>query len=327
MSLSKLLVTGGEGLLGSAVIDAARDHYNCVSTDVKSGDSQGQFVALDLCNYEAVRTVMNSVRPRYVVHCGAISHPLRASRDPVETIGLNTVATANLLDIAHRIGVDGFVFISSAAVYEGICGLELVNESAALAPRSIYAASKVAAEAIVQGYVGAFHFPAVILRPCSIYGAKRRTFSAPSFLVASALDGVNSELVDGGYGLDFVHVEDAARAVLLALGAQEATGKTFNIATGVQVTYPLLAASVRRIIPGAQIFISAGDADLGPEPRLDVSRARMDLGFTCKFGLDEGLAELVDSFISAPYLKGIARLGALNSGCKPFNLTGPLKAV
>lgn len=310
MTAGRLLITGSCGLIGHAVVEAARNRFSCISSDVRQGDDGDGFVELDLCDGRAVIAAVEFMRPSYVVHSAAISHAGLAEADPLRAIEINTGGTANLLEAVRRVGVKRFVFISSAVVYESYADAELVDEGARLEPRSIYGASKIAAEALVHAYEKSFDLPAVILRPCSVYGPRRQTYSVPGYLVASALDGVPANVTDAGHALDFMHVDDVVGAVLLALEIDAALGKVYNIATGIRSSYSEIAAIVCRIIPQARIVLLEGKADLGAEPSLDVERARRELGFTCRLDIEAGLAALALSLSTNPEHKRLAREAA-----------------
>src|SRR5262249_47506026 len=148
----------------------------------------------------------------------------------------------------------------------------ILNEHSALRPDSIYAASKAAAEMLAVGYHSVFGLEVVILRPVSVYGPRRRTSSLVSYLVANALEGHASRVEDGGESLDLVHVDDVARACLLALDSNSAVGHAYTIGTGQPVTSADIVAHVRDMLPECQIDeVREPAAAAATEGRFDVT--------------------------------------------------------
>lgn len=199
------------------------------------------------------------------------------------------------------------MFVSSAAVYGGAPADVVLDEGSPLRPDSIYGASKAAAEMLVTGYHAHFGLETVILRPVSIYGPRRRTFSLPSYLVANALDDLPSRIRGGSQTLDLINVEDVAWAIALALNTTIGVGRTYTIATGAQATFKQIADATRRLLPASRIEIEPGPGELGPEGRYRVDAAEHDLGFRADCDLEQGLRQMIEGLRQRADLRAHAR--------------------
>lgn len=160
----------------------------------------------------------------------------------------------------------------------------------------------------MTGYHARYGLKTVILRPVSIYGPRRRTFSVPSYLVANALDDLPSRIRGGGsQALDLINVADVARAVTLALDTTIGVGRTYTIATGAQTTYEQIAHATRRLLPDSRIEIEPGTDEPGTEGRYRVDAAQHDLGFRADCDLEQGLRQLIEELRQRADLRAHAR--------------------
>ena len=177
---SSVLVTGGAGFIGSAFVRLLAEQGVPVavldkltySGDLKRLEGTGgrfRFYKTDICNKRAAGAVFASERPDTVVHFAAESHVDRSIKDAAPFIETNIKGTQVLLDVSRKYSVNRFVFISSDEVYGEIADGKF-KEDFPLKPNSPYAASKAAADLLVQAYVRTNKFPAIIVRPSNTYG-------------------------------------------------------------------------------------------------------------------------------------------------------------
>jgi UDP-glucose 4-epimerase len=175
-----------------------------------------------------------------------------------------------------------------------------IHEDSAFAPRHPYAASKVAAEFAVRDYSLHFGVRSIILRPTLVVGEGSKELHAVGDFVQKALLGEEIVLFGGGeHARDFVHPEDVATAMVLAVErlfqTAESTWESFNISNGDALSMKQLAERVIRLV-------GSGRLRLGPPSNQSFSlytttdRAQHDLGFEAHIGIDAMIQRLIHHF-------------------------------
>ncbi len=163
-------------------------------------------------------------------------------------------------------------------------------------PVGIYGASKAAAELIVSSYREDYGIDAVSLRLCWIYGPQRVTDCVVRDMLTSAISGRPFALPYGQrFPRQYLHVDDAARALLRAATTKTTPSGIYNIAGGHLTTLGEVGRIVTDLIPGAQISVADGD-DPGDvrQGLFDISAAQRDLDFHPTTGLREGVASYAE---------------------------------
>jgi UDP-glucuronate 4-epimerase len=310
MTKRRVFLTGSSGLLGHAVIAAATGRHEFVGHDTRPADDsipEAEYLVGDLLDASGLVEAMCLHEVTDIVHAGAISHPSLLADQPLGIVGTNVVGTANVLEAARRAGARRMVFISSGAVYGSSSSDREMNEASPLKPDGIYGATKAAGEMLVRGFGARFGLDFVILRPASIYGPRRRTFSMPGYLLACAIDGVCACVRGGDQALDFIYVDDVANAIMLALETEIGVGHSYNIATGVKHTGAEIAQMVRELVPGSRVETVPGLSDLPPEGRYSTARAKRGLGFEAAYDVRQGMSMLNLELQGRPDLRAAAR--------------------
>jgi dTDP-glucose 4,6-dehydratase len=254
----KLLVTGGAGFIGSAVIREALRHtaHDIVNLDCLTyagnldslagvvADPAGRseryaFVEVDTRDRPALERVFALHRPDAVMHLAAESHVDRSIDRPLTFVDTNVVGTATLLEVTRAhwqalsdAGKAAFRFhqVTTDEVYGDLGeGGGAFVETTAYAPNSPYAASKAAADHLVRAWHRTYALP-VLLSACSNnYGPCQFPEKFIPHLILSALAGRALPIYgDGRQVRDWVHVEDHARALLTVL-ERGRVGETYNI--------------------------------------------------------------------------------------------------
>jgi UDP-glucose 4-epimerase len=218
-------------------------------------------------------------------------------REPQETLAINTVGTANVLDAARQEGLRRCVLASTCAVYGDLPGRK--DESSPVQPLSPYASSKLLAEQWAQLYTTAYGLDTVILRYFNVYGPRQRADSPYSGVLARWCAAVQAGeqctvFGDGSQTRDFVSVHDVAAANLLALTSPAMQpGAIYTVATGCSVTLndilAALDAAAGRTIPRSYAPPRAGDIlhSSGSSTRLQAC------GWQPQVTLAQGIAELL----------------------------------
>lgn len=302
------LVTGGAGFIGSHLVEAlvARGERVRVLDNFSTGrwenlsavQDQIEVIAGDIRDPQAVRRAMEGIQ--VVAHLAARVSVAASLEDPQETMEVNTKGTLNLLEAARWSGIHRFLFASSAAVYGDHSQLPL-QEDLPPRPRSPYAASKVAGEALCHAYWAAYGLPAVILRFFNIYGPRQDPQSPYSGVISIFVGRMRQGLPpmvygDGRQTRDFVYVEDVVGALLRAGEQDGASGAVLNIARGEETSVLRLVALIHQALGTAiePIFAPARPGEVRRSAG-DPRRAQVVLGWQPTVALDEGLSRLIGS--------------------------------
>jgi UDP-glucose 4-epimerase len=250
--MTRYLITGGAGFIGSHLVDAIVEH-NLGQVTLVDNLNRGslsnishhqnnpavKFVDADIRHIEKIRSCFRGID--IVFHLAAQSNVMGASLDASYSVETNVVGTVNVLQSAYDAGVSRVVFASSREVY-GEPSHMPVSESCQLAPKNLYGASKAAGEM----YCGAFVSRGLdvrILRFANVYGSRDRERVIPLWL-QRAKAGIELEVYGGSQTIDFVWIGAATDALLRASEVSRLPAPV-NIASG-QGT-PILSLA-RRIL-------------------------------------------------------------------------------
>src|SRR5258705_3289368 len=170
-----VLVTGGAGMIGMSLREALTEKGHMVTAiDVTEfGRDDPGLEIMSITDSAALADLFARKAFDAVIHCGAISGPMMAQGEPMKIVEVNIDGTALLLDLARRHGLRRFVFCSSISVY-GNVGKTVITEDTPPRPTSVYGASKVAGEQLVQAFTAEYGLSGVSLRIGRVYGPYRR---------------------------------------------------------------------------------------------------------------------------------------------------------
>jgi len=246
--MSKILVTGGCGFIGSHLVDALLTAGDAVivlddlstgkTGNIPLGHKNLSFVQGSITDARTVDDVV--IEAEQVVHLAAVSSVRASIESPKQTHAVNFDGTLNLLDAAVRHGVNRVVFASSAAVYGNPSSLP-ISEDECPGPLTPYAVDKLSCECYLAFYRQHFGLDSLIFRFFNVYGP-RQDASSPysgviSLFVNHALKGEAVTVFgDGEQTRDFIYVGDVARIILRALGIEEIDGGIFNLGSGTQTS-------------------------------------------------------------------------------------------
>lgn len=276
MSLAgaRVLVTGGSGFVGGHAMRAlAAAGANAVTFGRRP--SPGGHVG-DVTDADAVAAAVRGAD--LVVHL-ATSPGYRAEQDPLHDARVNAIGTLNVLRAARDHGAR-VLYASTSHVY-GATGT--VDEDAPTRPVTLYGASKLAGESYCGVFHGAHGVATTVLRFPVLYGLPAQGVPPPNIVevfTARALAGEPLTL-DGGPDaeIDLLEVGEAARAIVAALSAAHASGRTYNVGGGGMTLGEVARAVVHAA--GSRSEIRDGPARAAaPLPVLDARRAAAELGFT-----------------------------------------------
>src|SRR6476659_1208062 len=254
------LVTGGGGFIGSHLVQRlVRDGHKVRVLDNFATGRRESLIPLldeieliegDIQSYERVHTAVRGCE--LVFHLAALPSVPRSVQDPLTSNASNVIGTLNVLLAARDEGVRRVIFASSSSVYGANRELPKREEMPAL-PIAPYGVAKLAAE----GYCRAFHevygLETVALRYFNVFGPRQDPLSQYAavihrFITACIEDQPPVIYGDGEQSRDFTYVDNAIDANLLAAGAEDVAGQTFNIACGEQITLNALLAEIGALL-------------------------------------------------------------------------------
>ena len=248
----KIIVTGGAGFIGSAVIrqyindtdhdvvnlDALTYAGNLESLSDVEQDARYQFEHVNICNINNLERVFDTHQPDAVMHLAAESHVDRSIDGPAEFIQTNIVGTYNLLDVAKKYwdGLSGekktgfrFHHVSTDEVYGDLDATGYFTEETSYEPSSPYSASKASSDHLVRAWHRTYGFPIVITNCSNNYGGYQFPEKLIPLVTLNALEGKPLPIYGKGNQIrDWLHVDDHARALRLVLETGR-LGETYNI--------------------------------------------------------------------------------------------------
>ena len=291
--MDPVLVTGCSGLIGHRVAERLHEAgVDVLGVDLRPGAGPFPSTVGDAADLPLMRRLVEG-RPN-VVHSGAVSGPMLMLDNPHGIAQANLGGAMAVFEACRQAGVRRLVWLSSIAVYGDQPTLDPSPETAAVNPQSFYGHTKAAGEILLRGYVAKYGLNAVALRLSSVFGLRRQTECRLRSVIEAGLDGRPATVAAEGTSFrQYLHVDDAADAVLLALSASAIPQLFYNVTGGTYVTEAALAAMLQGLVPGLATMAGPpawNEGHLGP---LLLEAARRDLGYLPRVSLREGLAELV----------------------------------
>ena len=294
--MSKILVTGGAGFIGSHIVDALIDggHEVHVVDNLSAGkeenvNTKAIFHKVDIRDKETLVPIFEGVE--YVFHEAAFPQVEYSIQNPIETNDINVNGTLNVLEASKISKIKRVIFASSCAVY-GNQEIMPLTEDMSVYPFSPYAVHKNIGEIYMKLYSEIYNLETVCLRYFNVYGPRQSVTGSYPLVIAKFLDlsKQNKPLMIVGSGentRDYVNVRDIVRANILAMsGNKVGKGEVINIGTGKQYSVNQIAELVGGPTEHVPPRIEPKSAEAG------INKAKELLGWEPSISLEEGIKEL-----------------------------------
>jgi UDP-glucose 4-epimerase len=306
---AKILVTGGCGLIGSTTIDQilAENPAKVVIYDnlVRGSmhnvahilnDPRVELVKGDIRDVEATRRVTEGMDA--VIHMATLRITACAA-EPREALEVMCDGTYNVLEAAHLAGVKRFVTASSASIYGLADTFPTKEDHHPYNNRTWYGASKIMLEGLLRSFNDMYGTSYVAFRYFNVYGPRMDIHGKYTEVLIRWMERLENGqppliLGDGKTTMDFVYIDDVARANILGLKS-DVTDEVFNVASGVETSLIDLANALMRVM-GKEMAPEFGPprgVNAVPRRLANTTKAEKMLGFKAMVDLDEGLDRLV----------------------------------
>lgn len=312
LTKKNIFITGGAGFIGSTLIGYLIDNNKItVYDDFRRDALQGKpyanhpnltIIKGDVLDFKLLRKAMEGTQ--IVIHCAAIAGIDTVIKKPTETIRVNMIGTANVLEAAKELkDLHRFVDFSTSEVFgqsafraeeNHITHIGAVGEA-----RWTYAVSKLAAEHLTKAYNQEFGMPTVTLRPFNIYGPGQVGEGALRIFIQRALRNEEIQIHgDGNQIRAWCYIDDFIGGLMRAMVHPKGIGESFNIgnAKAVLTIYGLAQTVVRVLGSSSPIRFTRKDyADV--ELRVpSVAKAKKLIGFEAKVDLEEGVQQTAEFY-------------------------------
>lgn len=311
----RALITGGAGLIGSHIADklVTEDYDEIVvldnftrgwqkNLDAVAASGKLTLVEGDICDVNLVREVMDGID--IVFHEAAI-RITQCAENPRLAHDVLATGTFNILEAAASSAVKRIVYASSASIYGQAEEFPTSENHHGYGNRTIYGSVKLYGEGLLRSFYEMYGLNYVALRYFNVYGPRMDAFGVYTEVMIRWMERLSRGepcviLGDGSQTMDFVFVDDVARANLMA-AKSSITDDVINIASGTETSLAQLAEALGRVM-GVRLAPEFGPARKATPVwrRLaDVNKAKRRLGFQAQVSLEAGLKRLVEWWLQA----------------------------
>lgn len=327
-----VLITGGCGFIGSAVVRHLIEHTDCVVVNVDaltyaanpanvasvSDSDRYHFEHCDIRDLDTVRAIFKKYQPTSIIHLAAESHVDRSIDGPLDFVTTNVNGTAVMLHAAkaHWDGLDTaannafrFLHVSTDEVYGSLGAEGLFTETTPYKPNSPYSASKAASDHLARSWSETYGLPVLITNCTNNYGPYQFPEKLIPLIILKGLAGESLPIYGKGENVrDWLYVEDHAEALVEVLD-KGMPGRQYNIGgncekTNLEVVQELcgLLDELEPLVDGRKyedLITYVADRP-GHDLRyaMDISRIETELGWSPKWTFEQGLRETLVWYLS-----------------------------
>lgn len=318
MQPDKILVTGADGFIGSHLCEAlvkaghrvramvmynAFDHFGNLDSLPRETLAQLEIFPADIRDAGRVDQAVDSISR--IFHLASLIGIPYSYVAPESYLDTNVRGSLNLLQSARRAGVAHFVHTSTSEVY-GTAQSKPMNENHPLEAQSPYAASKIAADQMVNAFGRSYNLPITIIRPFNTYGPRQSARAIiPTIIGQLAQDQKGLKLGATETGRDLTFVSDIVSGFLATIDCQASLGKTINLGSGVEISIGALAKRIGHLMK-RDFELQVDQQRLRPQESevssllCDNSLAQEILNWSPEVPLDDGLTLTIEQLLNQP---------------------------
>ena len=317
--MSKVLITGGAGFIGSYVCRRLLDmghevvvydafvHYISPLKSILKEYTELRFQGIadqiefrrgDTRDKAHLRRVILETRPDRILHLAALPIADLSNRHSEEALTSILEGAVNVLEVLRDVDfVDRFVYISSSMIY-GDFDVIPAPEDHPKRPKDIYGGTKYAGEVMTETYSRRYEIPYSIIRPSAVYGPYDVNRRVSQIFVENALLGKPITLFGGGFqALDFTYVEDVTEGMIKVMFHKNAEGEAFNITYGRGYTLRELADILLAQCPDLEVKVVEEEDVFRPKRgALSIEKAKKIVGYDPQVSLEEGIKRYLDIY-------------------------------
>lgn len=306
--LSKVLVTGGAGFIGSEFVrQIVKAGYPTIVIDkltyagdlarLKEIEGRYKFYKADIRNEKELDSIFAKEKPQILVHFAAETHVDRSILDSLVFFETNVIGTKKLLDLSQRHRIKKFIHISTDEVYGEIKRGRFCEDSPLL-PNSPYAASKAAADLLIKSYIRTYDFPAIIVRPTNNYGPWQYPEKLIPVIIFKALNGEKVPIYAKGLNIrEWLYFSDCARGILSVV-KKGRIGEVYNLGSQKEKRNIDVVKNILKTLGKSEGLMKFVKDRPGHDYRYSLNCAKIcRLGWKPKINFKEGLRDTINWYI------------------------------
>lgn len=277
----KILVTGGEGFLGSHVVDRLKTHHKVTTFDMVDME--------DITNYDELAADVKG--KDLIIHLAGISGAVGSKEKIYDYFHTNSFGTLNVLEAMRRNDVNHIIFSSSLSTY-GVPKELPITENTSFNASNVYGHSKVMAEEVIRSYCEEYGLKATILRFNMLYGERQKEMNAIQSFIDWALKGEPLVIFgDGKHTREYVYVRDAVDCIEMCVDKKPndiflaSTEKPYSINELANMIADKIPNTIVRNVPKTKFNFNS---------ETDCNKIHKKLGWKYKTGLSEGLDRVIE---------------------------------
>ena len=311
----RIFITGGTGFVGSLLAQKLAENNDvCIYDNFLRNALQHRneqeinkitIIKGDVLDYQKLQQSIQDFLPTHIIHCAAIAGIDSVIKSPTNTLRVNILGTANILNIIHELtlNLERIVLFSTSEVFGNHAFQSTESHSAVIGAvgeaRWTYAVSKLADEHFGLAYFKEFNMPCSVVRPFNIYGPGQIGEGALTIFIKRAIK--NEPILihgDGNQIRSWCYLDDFLQGIMLILSKDEAIGDTFNIGDPRSVVTTFgLAQAVCRVLNSTSDISFSGRYFADVELRIpNITKSKNILGFEPKIDLEEGILRTAEFY-------------------------------
>lgn len=301
--MSKILVTGGAGFIGSHIVDEliAQDHSVVVVDNLSTGskknlNKKAKFYEVDITTPGLLEEVFERETPEIIFHLAAQASVPDSVAKPAFDVKVNIIGTINILELCEKYDVKKIIFSSTGGAIYGDDVTRPTDETAKADPVTPYGIDKLFGESFVRYFAKRSELQYIILRYANVYGPRQNPHGEAGVVAIFSTRMLAGEPItihgNGDQTRDYVYVSDVVAANLAAM--KSPVSGIYNVGRAIEISVNELALQI------AELSKTKGSIDHGPArpeqlaSSLNANKAYLELDWKSKVDISEGLRQTVE---------------------------------